>query len=58
MQFVQCVLVIVVSQAVMLLRVYALSGRNKYVLFALCAFVTGEFIFGIVLVSLPGNTGK
>jgi hypothetical protein len=58
MQVVQCVLVIVVSQIVMMLRVYALSGRNKSVRFALCTFLTAEFIFGIVILSLPGNVGK
>jgi hypothetical protein len=41
----------------MTLRVYALSGLNKYIFYGLCAYITVEAIYVSVAVSLPNNKG-
>lgn len=39
----------------MVLRVYALSGRNKWVLCFMLVYVASHVIFSIALVALPGT---
>lgn len=42
----------------MTIRVYAMSGRNKYVLFGLCTYSASQTIFVVVLLMLKGDTRR
>jgi hypothetical protein len=41
----------------MMLRVYAMSSRNRFLLVGLAIVIVAEVVFSIVLMALPGNHG-
>jgi hypothetical protein len=57
-QLLQTGVVTFVAQTFMALRVYAMSGRNKRLIYGLSIFNIIQGIFSIVLMALPGNKGK
>lgn len=56
MQAIQASVVIALAQAFMALRVYAMSGRNKWILAVLTLFVVTQALFSIVLMAMPAPT--
>jgi len=56
-QLVQAGMVIFVAQTFMALRVYAMSGRNKRLIYGLSIANVLQGLYGIVLMALPGNKG-
>lgn len=56
-QLVQAAMALSASQVLMMLRVYAMSGRNKCILISLSIIASGNSIFILVLAMLPGNKG-
>jgi hypothetical protein len=57
MQLIQTACVMLVSQTMMMLRVYAMSSRNRFLLVGLTIIIVAEVVFSIVLMALPGNHG-
>lgn len=51
-----CVLIAV--QVLMAMRVYAMSGRNRYLIFGLGVYSAIEVIYLINVVTLKGNAGR
>lgn len=57
-QLVQAGVVTFVAQTFMALRVYAMSGRDKRLIYGLSVFNIIQAFFGIALMALPGNKGE
>jgi len=49
--------ILVTAHIFMMLRVYALSGLNKYIFYGLGAYITVEAIYVSVSMTLPTNKG-
>lgn len=54
LQALEVLIVSVVSQVFMLLRIYALSGRNRVIFITMTIYITSQAIFFIVLMSMTG----
>jgi len=57
MQYIQIAVVTLVSQIFMTYRVYAMSGRNKPILYSFSILSVTQGIFVLALLSIPGNKG-